>query len=128
VKNLPRKLNTKTGTTVLMVTSTGGSFTGLLWAMGMLEDIQNAILVVRRKDEEYVVDLCAGIGAIESPNIWLQVRLLQKQVLNTSSDGDAVDDIDTHYRYEPINPTHHPRPSVQPAHNIRRKKIRERHT
>jgi hypothetical protein len=44
VKNLPRKLNVKSNTTVLMTCSTGGSSTGLPLAIGMLEEIENAVV------------------------------------------------------------------------------------
>jgi pimeloyl-ACP methyl ester carboxylesterase len=50
VKNPPRKLNVKSDTTVLMASSTGDSSTGLPWAIGMLEEIENAVLIVRNGD------------------------------------------------------------------------------
>ena len=50
VKNPPRKLNVKSDTTVLMASSTGDSSTGLPWAIGMLEEIENAVLIVRDGD------------------------------------------------------------------------------
>ncbi|CAN9451932.1 unnamed protein product [Alternaria alternata] len=50
VKNPPRKLNVKSDTTVLMASSTEDSSTGLPWAIGMLEEIENAVLIVRDGD------------------------------------------------------------------------------
>jgi hypothetical protein len=50
VKNPPKKLNIKTQATVLMAASTGDPSTGLPWAVGMLEEIDNAVLVVREGD------------------------------------------------------------------------------
>jgi pimeloyl-ACP methyl ester carboxylesterase len=50
VKNPPRKLNVKSDTTVLMASSTGDSSTGLPWAVGMLEEIESAVLIVRNGD------------------------------------------------------------------------------
>jgi hypothetical protein len=50
VKNPPRKLNVKSNTTVHMTSTTGGSSTGLPWAIGMLEEIENAVLIVRNGD------------------------------------------------------------------------------
>jgi hypothetical protein len=50
VNNPPRKLNVKSDTTVLMASSTGDSSTGLPWAIGMLEEIENAVLIVRNGD------------------------------------------------------------------------------
>jgi pimeloyl-ACP methyl ester carboxylesterase len=50
VKNSPKKLDIKTKTTVLMVTSTGDASTGIPWALGMLEEIQNAVLIIRKGD------------------------------------------------------------------------------
>lgn len=50
VKNPPKKLNVKSNTTVLMASSTGDSSTGLPWAIGMLEEIENAVLIVRDGD------------------------------------------------------------------------------
>ncbi|KAF1836408.1 hypothetical protein BDW02DRAFT_567150 [Decorospora gaudefroyi] len=47
VKNPPRKLNVKSDTTVLMASRTGDSSTGLHWAIGMLEEIENAVLIIR---------------------------------------------------------------------------------
>jgi pimeloyl-ACP methyl ester carboxylesterase len=50
VKNPPKKLDIKTEATVLMAASTGDPSTGLPWAVGMLEEIEKAVLVVREGD------------------------------------------------------------------------------
>ena len=50
VKNPPMKLNVKPDTTVVMTSSTGDASTGLPWAVGMLEEIENAVLVIRNGD------------------------------------------------------------------------------
>ncbi|KAF1852020.1 alpha/beta-hydrolase [Cucurbitaria berberidis CBS 394.84] len=50
VKNVPKKLNIKTKTTVLMVQSTFDPETGLPWALGMLEEIDNKVLLLREGD------------------------------------------------------------------------------
>ncbi|RAQ99416.1 tap domain-containing protein [Stemphylium lycopersici] len=50
VKNPPRKLDIRSDTTVVMTSSTGDASTGLPWAVGMLEEIENAVLVVRNGD------------------------------------------------------------------------------
>lgn len=47
VRNPPKKLDVKTKATVLLVTSTGDPSTGEPWAVGMLDEIRNAVLVVR---------------------------------------------------------------------------------
>jgi hypothetical protein len=50
VKNPPKKLDIKTEATVLMAASTGDPSTGLPWAVGMLEEIEKVVLVVREGD------------------------------------------------------------------------------
>jgi pimeloyl-ACP methyl ester carboxylesterase len=50
LKNPPMKLDIKTNATVLMTASTGDPLTGLPGAVGMLEEIENVILVVREGD------------------------------------------------------------------------------
>jgi pimeloyl-ACP methyl ester carboxylesterase len=50
VKNPPKKLDIKTEATVLMAASTGDPSTGLPWAVGMLEEVEKAVLVVREGD------------------------------------------------------------------------------
>lgn len=50
VKNPPKKLDIVSETTVFMVTSTGDASTGLPLAVDMLEEIPNAVLVVRQGD------------------------------------------------------------------------------
>ncbi|USP80977.1 tap domain-containing protein [Curvularia clavata] len=50
VKNPPKKLDVVSETTVLMVTSTGDASTGLPLAVGLLEEIPNAVLIVRQGD------------------------------------------------------------------------------
>lgn len=48
--NPPRKLDVKTNTTVLLTQSTADPSTGLPWALGVLEEIENKVLVLRRGD------------------------------------------------------------------------------
>ena len=50
VKNPPKKLDIKTETTVLVVTSTSDPGTGMPWALGMMDEIENAVLLVRHGD------------------------------------------------------------------------------
>lgn len=48
--NPPRKLDIKTNTTILMTHSTRDAHSGLPWALGMLEEIENKVLVLRDGD------------------------------------------------------------------------------
>jgi pimeloyl-ACP methyl ester carboxylesterase len=48
--NPPRKLDIKTNTTILMTHSTRDGLSGLPWALGMLEEITNKVLVLRDGD------------------------------------------------------------------------------
>ncbi|KAJ4315323.1 hypothetical protein N0V94_006019 [Neodidymelliopsis sp. IMI 364377] len=48
--NPPRKLDVKTNTTVLLTQSTSDPSTGLPWALGMLQEIENKVLVLRNGD------------------------------------------------------------------------------
>ncbi|KAF5846576.1 hypothetical protein GGP41_004641 [Bipolaris sorokiniana] len=64
VKNPPQKLDVKTDTTVLMVTSTGDASTGIPWAVGMLEEIKNSVLVVRQGDGHGSLPLGGEAGDI----------------------------------------------------------------
>lgn len=50
VKNPPKKLDVKTNATVLITQSTADPSTGLPWALGMLEEIENKVLVLREGD------------------------------------------------------------------------------
>jgi pimeloyl-ACP methyl ester carboxylesterase len=47
VVNPPKKLDIKTDTTILLVNSEADPETGYPWAIGMLEEIENAVLVTR---------------------------------------------------------------------------------
>ncbi len=47
VVNPPKKLDIKTNTTILMTQSTKDPETGMPWALGMLEEIENKVLVLR---------------------------------------------------------------------------------
>lgn len=49
-KNPPKKLDVKTKKTILMVNSVADPETGYPWAIGMLEEIENKVLVTRRGD------------------------------------------------------------------------------
>lgn len=48
--NPPRKLDVKTDATILLTQSTADPSTGLPWALGMLEEIENKVLVLRKGD------------------------------------------------------------------------------
>ncbi|KAJ4994025.1 TAP domain protein [Stagonosporopsis vannaccii] len=48
--NSPEKLNVKTKTPILLTQSTADPSTGLPWALGMLEEIKNKVLVLRKGD------------------------------------------------------------------------------
>jgi hypothetical protein len=48
VVNPPKKLDIKTETTILLVNSDADPETGYPWAIGMLEEIENAVLVTRK--------------------------------------------------------------------------------
>ncbi|KAH7137969.1 Alpha/Beta hydrolase protein [Dendryphion nanum] len=48
VKNPPQKLDVQTDATILMVASTADPSTGYAWAVGMMEEIGNKVLVTRR--------------------------------------------------------------------------------
>ena len=50
VKNPPKKLDVRTNTTALLISSTSDPSTGLPWALGMLDEIENAVLVLRHGD------------------------------------------------------------------------------
>lgn len=49
-QNPPKKLNVKTNTTILLTQCTADSSTGFSWALGLLEEIKNKILVLRKGD------------------------------------------------------------------------------
>lgn len=50
VKNPPKKLDVKSNTTALLISATSDPSTGLPWALGMMEEIENAVLVLREGD------------------------------------------------------------------------------
>lgn len=50
MKNPPAKLDVDTEATVLLVQSTADPSTGLPWALGMLEEVRNKVLVLREGD------------------------------------------------------------------------------
>lgn len=50
VQNPPKKLDVKTEATVLFTQSTSDPSTGLPWALGMLEEVENKVLVLREGD------------------------------------------------------------------------------
>lgn len=50
VKNPPKKLDVKTNATILVVATTSDPSTGLTWALGMLDEIENRVLVLRDGD------------------------------------------------------------------------------
>ena len=50
VTNPPKKLDIKTNAKILMTQSTADPETGLPWALGMLEEIENKVLVLREGD------------------------------------------------------------------------------
>lgn len=47
IQNPPKKLDVKTNTTILLTQSTSDPSTGLPWALGILEEINNKVLVIR---------------------------------------------------------------------------------
>ena len=50
VVNPPKKLDIKTNTTILLTQSTADPSTGLPWALGLLEEVENKVLVLREGD------------------------------------------------------------------------------
>ncbi|KAF2847197.1 alpha/beta-hydrolase [Plenodomus tracheiphilus IPT5] len=50
VKNPPKKLEIKTEATVLVSSPTSDPNTGMPWALGLMEEIENAVLLVREGD------------------------------------------------------------------------------
>jgi hypothetical protein len=48
--NPPKKLDIKTNATILLTQSTRDPTTGMSWALGMLEEIENRVLVIRDGD------------------------------------------------------------------------------
>lgn len=48
--NPPKKLDIKTNTSILLTQSTADPSTGLPWALGMVEEIENKVLVLRNGD------------------------------------------------------------------------------
>ena len=47
VKNQPKKLDMESKETVMLTASAADASTGLLWAVGMLKEVEDAVLVVR---------------------------------------------------------------------------------
>jgi pimeloyl-ACP methyl ester carboxylesterase len=47
IKNPPKKLDVKTSATILLSSSTADPSCGLPWALGMLEELENSVLVLR---------------------------------------------------------------------------------
>ena len=50
IQNPPKKLDVNTNTTILVTQSTSDPSTGLPWALGILEEIKNKVLVLRKGD------------------------------------------------------------------------------
>ncbi|KAF3042318.1 hypothetical protein E8E12_000768 [Didymella heteroderae] len=50
IQNPPKKLNVKTNATILLTQSTSDPSTGFSWALGILEEFQNKVLVMRKGD------------------------------------------------------------------------------
>jgi len=50
IQNPPKKLDVNTNTTILLTQSTSDPSTGLPWALGILEEIKNKVLVLRKGD------------------------------------------------------------------------------
>jgi pimeloyl-ACP methyl ester carboxylesterase len=50
IQNPPKKLHVKSNSTILLTISTADPSTGLPWALGMLEELENAVLVLREGD------------------------------------------------------------------------------
>ncbi|KAI8934979.1 hypothetical protein NX059_008645 [Plenodomus lindquistii] len=66
VKNPPKKLNIKTNATILISTATSDPSTGMAWALGLMEEIENSVLVVRQGDGHTSFSLGGETGAIIS--------------------------------------------------------------
>lgn len=83
VKNPPKKLDIKTETTVLLTNADADPSTGYPWALGMLEEIDNVVLVTRKGDGHTSLPL--GVETTQIIGEYLITGQAPEQGLITSS-------------------------------------------